>query len=200
MPAARPDPLETSILFDVFALNQAVGRLLATAMRDGPLTPGEYAIYSAIFELEAASPTELAARLGMRLTTFVDQLRAIQGRSHARRIAHPTDRRSYHVVLTAAGLEAHRAANRLFEGAYQAFTRQLPEGVESAKQALEVVRRAADAAIAEAAAAERVATRPSHPPSAGRAGRTHQARFGRRRQGAGPDGQSTGPHGSNPRS
>ena len=159
MPASRPEPLATSILFDVFALNQAVGRLLASAMRDGPLTPGEYAVYSAIFELEAASPTELAARLGMRLTTFVDQLRVIQGRGHARRLAHPTDRRSYRVVLTSAGLEAHRAANRLFEGAYQAFTRRLPEGVESAKQALEVVRRAADAARAEAGAPERAVTR-----------------------------------------
>jgi DNA-binding MarR family transcriptional regulator len=170
VPASRPDPLATSILFDVFALNQAVGRLLATAMRDGPLTPGEYAVYSAIFELEAASPTELAARLGMRLTTFVDQLRVIQGRGHARRLAHPTDRRSYRVVLTAAGLEAHRAANRLFEEAYRVFTRRLPDGVESAKQALEMVRRAADAAIAEAAAPERRSRAPSRPPSAGRAG------------------------------
>ena len=159
MPASRPDPLATSILFDVFALNHAVGRLLTTAMGDGPLTPGEYAVYSAIFELEAASPTQLAARLGMRLTTFVDQLRAIEGRGHARRVAHPTDRRSYRVVLTAAGLEAHRAANHLFEGAYQAFTRQLPEGVKSARQALDVIRRAADAAIAEAAAPERTLSR-----------------------------------------
>jgi hypothetical protein len=44
VPASRPDPLATSILFDVFALNQAVGRLLATAMRDGPLTPGAFVV------------------------------------------------------------------------------------------------------------------------------------------------------------
>lgn len=154
MPAPRPDPLSTSLLFDVFALNQAVGRLLAAAMRDGPLTPGEYAVYSAIFELEAASPTELASRLGMRLTTFVDQLRVVERRGHARRLAHPTDRRSYRVVLTAAGREAHRAANRLFEGAYQAFTGQLPEGPEPARQALDVVRRAAEGAIADATIAD----------------------------------------------
>lgn len=143
----RADPLGTSILFDVFALNQAVGRLLATAMRDGPLTPGEYAVYSAIFELEAASPTELALRLGMRLTTFMDQLRLVERKGHARRIGHPSDRRSYRVVLTAAGLEAHRAANRQFEAAHDAFTRLLPEGVESSKRALLVVRQAAEAAI-----------------------------------------------------
>jgi DNA-binding MarR family transcriptional regulator len=151
---ARPDapgPLGTSILFDVFALNHAVGRLLATAMRDGPLTPGEYAVSSAVFELEAASPTTLAARLGMRLTTFMDQLRLMEERGHASRISHPTDRRSYQVVLTANGLEAHRAANRLFEAAYQAFEAHLPDGVASAKHGLLVVREAAEAAIAEVA-------------------------------------------------
>ena len=121
--SSRPDPLETSLLFDVFALNQAVGRLLAEAMRDGPLSPSEYAIYSAIFELEAASPTELAARLGMRLTTFIDQLRLIEARDHARRIPNPTDRRSYRVALTGEGLAAHRAATVLFETAADPFVR-----------------------------------------------------------------------------
>jgi DNA-binding MarR family transcriptional regulator len=149
---ARPDaagPLGTSILFDVFALNQAVGRLLAAAMGEGPLTPGEYAVYSAVFELEAASPTTLAARLGMRLTTFMDQLRLMEGRGHASRISHPTDRRSYQVVLTADGLEAHRAANRLFEAAYGAFEAHLPDGVTAARDGLLAVRDAAEAAIAE---------------------------------------------------
>lgn len=141
------EPLGTSILFDVFALNEAVERLLAGAMRDGPLTPGEYAVYSAVFELEAASPTELAARLGMRLTTFIDQLRLMEGRGHARRVGHPSDGRSYRVVLTAAGLEAHHAANRRFERAYQAFRSHLPDGEAPAKQGLLVVRRAAEAAL-----------------------------------------------------
>jgi len=83
---AHPDPLDTSLLFEVFALNQSVGRFLAEAMRDGALTPAEYAVYSAMFELESATPTALAARLGMRLTTFVDQLRLVESRGHARRL------------------------------------------------------------------------------------------------------------------
>jgi DNA-binding MarR family transcriptional regulator len=121
----RPDPLDTSLLFEVFALNQSVGRFLIEAMRDGPLRPAEYAVYSAIFELESATPTVLATRLGMRLTTFMDQLRVVESRGHARRLPHPTDGRSYRVVLTAEGLTAHRAANRLFERAYDAFAEAL---------------------------------------------------------------------------
>lgn len=154
----------TSILFDVFALSQAVGRLLAAAMRDGPLTPAEYAVYSAVFELEAASPTQLAARLGMRLTTFMDQLRLLEGRGHARRVDHPTDGRSYRVVLTAPGREAHRAANHRFEEVSRAVERQLLDGKAAAKAALLTLRTAADAAMTdlEGAASPR--------PLAGRAG------------------------------
>jgi DNA-binding MarR family transcriptional regulator len=140
------DALGTSVLFDVFALGQSVGRLLAAAMREGPLTPNEYAVYSAVFELEAATPTVLAARLGMRLTTFMDQLRLLERRGHARRVEHPTDGRSYRVVLTATGHEAHRTANRQFEAAYRAFAAHLPDGEAAAKAGLHVVRRAADAA------------------------------------------------------
>jgi DNA-binding MarR family transcriptional regulator len=137
------DPLDTSLLFDVFALNQAVGRLLADAMQDGPLTPAEYAVYSAIFELEAATPTRIAARLGMRLTTFMDQLRDITQRGHARRLPHPSDRRSYRVTLTAEGSAAHRAANERFERAHAAFDRALGEDARAAKSMLLALREAA---------------------------------------------------------
>jgi len=143
-PGRPPDPLDTSLLFEVFALNQAVGRFLADAMREGPLTPTEYAIASAIFELEAASPTALAARLGMRLTTFIDHLRVLERRGLARRVPHPTDRRSYCVVLTAEGLAAHRAANRLFEAAHAAFVEGLASGTVRARQVLRAMREAAD--------------------------------------------------------
>lgn len=163
----REGALGTSILFDVFALNQAVGRLLAAAMRDGPLTPSEYAVYSAVFELESATPTQLAARLGMRLTTFMDQLRLLEGRGHAARVAHPTDGRSYRVVLTTAGRTAHREANRRFERAFEAFSAHLPDGEAAAKAGIEVVRRAAEAALAGVAETGRSAS-PRQP--AGRAG------------------------------
>jgi DNA-binding MarR family transcriptional regulator len=160
---ASGSALDTSLLFDVFALNQAVGRLLAETMRGAPLTPSEYAVSSAIFELEAASPTEIAARLGMRLTTFMDQLRAVERRGHARRIAHPTDRRSYRVTLTTEGVAAHRAANRAFEAGFEGFLGELEGDADQAKAVLLALRSAADRARARLDA---VAT----PRSDGRAG------------------------------
>ena len=148
--SSRPDPLETSLLFQVFALNQAVGRFLMAAMRDGPLPPTEYAVYSAVFDLESGTPTALAARLGMRLTTFMDQLRLVEARGHARRLPNPADRRSYRVVLTADGLAAHRAANRLFENAYDRFVEALGGGEVRPRQVLRAMRDAADRARAAA--------------------------------------------------
>jgi len=153
--AARPDPLETSLLFEVFALNQAVGRFLTAAMCDGPLTPSEYAVYSAMFELESGTPTALATRLGMRLTTFMDQLRLVEARGHARRLPNPADRRSYRVVLTADGLAAHRAANRLFEGAHDEFVEALGGGEVRPRQVLRAMRDAADRARTAAIEASR---------------------------------------------
>ena len=162
---AGDDTPGTSLLFDVFATSQAVGRLLAAAMRVGALTPAEYAVSSAMFELEAATPTALAARLGMPLTTLADQLRAFEARGHAARLPHPTDGRSYRVVLTAAGREAHQAANAGFEAAHRAFSAALPAGEDRARIGLSDIRRAAEQAASGAAAA--VASRRR---SAGRAG------------------------------
>ena len=130
----RPFQPETSLLFDVFALNQRVGRLLDSAMAQGPLSPSEYAVYSAIFELEAASPTTIAERLGMPLTTLMDRLREIEARGHSRRLPNPLDGRSYRVTLGVDGQAAHRAANRDFEKAV-ALVRECLAGEEPAARA-----------------------------------------------------------------
>jgi DNA-binding MarR family transcriptional regulator len=158
-PSRPAEALDPSLLFEVFALNQAVARFLADAMRDGPLTPAEYAVYSAMFELEAGTPTALAARLGIRLTTFMDHLRAIEARGHARRVPHPTDGRSYRIVLTAEGLAAHRAANQRFERAYASFVDALAGGEVRPRQVLRALRDAADRARVAWLAASRPPSR-----------------------------------------
>ena len=161
---------ETSVLFDVYALGQAVGRLMNLAMAGAPLSAREYALYSAIFELEAATPSELAARLGMPLTTLMDQLAELERRGHARRVPNPRDGRSYRLVLGAEGLAAHRAANRSFEAAYAELVRRLPAGEAGAKAALGEVRAAVEGA---AKAFERGAFEPrrvSPRPTGGRVG------------------------------
>ena len=122
-PRISPLSGRSSIFLEVFALGQAVGHLLREAMADGPLTPEEYAVYSVVFEGEAVTPTEMAERSSMPVTTVMEWVRRLETRGHARRIAHPRDGRSYRLVLTAAGLAAHRESHRGVEVAYRAFRR-----------------------------------------------------------------------------
>jgi DNA-binding MarR family transcriptional regulator len=115
-------------------------------MAESPLTPEEYAIYSAIFEDEAVTPTRLARRLGMPLTTAMDHVARLDVRGHARRMVDPHDRRATRIVLTAAGLTAHRGANLHFERAYAAFAAALAVQESDATTLLRQIRDAVDSA------------------------------------------------------
>lgn len=135
-----------SLFFEIHALGQAVRRLLASAMADSPLTPEEYAIYSAIFEDEQITPTGMAKRLGIPLTTAMDHVTRLELRGHARRTVDARDRRATLVTLTANGLAAHREANRHFERAYAAFVAELPLNQATAGRWLATISDAVDSA------------------------------------------------------
>src|SRR3979409_1961470 len=115
----RPDQpaRQISLLFDVFVLNQRLRSLLTRVLADTGLRPDEYAVYSVLFELGPLTPTEMAARMSMPLTTVLDYVRTMRDRGHAARTRHPRDSRSYHVALTPAGLAAQRHAGRAWNEA-----------------------------------------------------------------------------------
>jgi DNA-binding MarR family transcriptional regulator len=137
-----------SLLFDLFVLGQRIRRFLTSAMASGPLRPEEYAVYSVVFEREAVSPTAMAATLGMPPTTVAEYVRSMEERRHVRRIPNPRDGRSHLLVLTAAGLRAHREANLRFERAYRTFVGQLPHGERAARAAVRDLLSAAERAEA----------------------------------------------------
>jgi len=142
-----------SVFFEVYALNQSIRRLLAVAMAQSPLTPEQYAIYSAIFEDESITPSRMAERLGMPLTTVMDHVARLEARGHARRTVDARDRRQSQITLTAQGLAAHRGANLFFERAYQFFANALATDEASATRSLDLIRDGVEAAIAALAGA-----------------------------------------------
>jgi DNA-binding MarR family transcriptional regulator len=142
----RDEDTSPSVFFEMYALGGSIRELLATAMAKSPLRPDEYALYSAIFEDERITPTRLARRQGVPLTTAMDQIARLERRGHARRIADPRDGRARLVTLTANGLAAHRAANAHFEAAYAAFADALPIPEESATRTLRAIRGAVESA------------------------------------------------------
>src|SRR5207302_882991 len=83
-----------SMLFDLFALNQRLRRLLAMALADAGLRADEYAVYSLLFEQGPLTATEMAGRMAVPLTTVLDYLRTMDTRGHLRRARHPRDGRA----------------------------------------------------------------------------------------------------------
>lgn len=140
-PVAEPET-SPSILFEVYALGQQVRELLTATMVGSPLDPQDYAFLSAVFEDEAVTPTRLARRLGMPLTTTVEQVRLFEQRGFLNRRANPRDGRSYIVYLSATGQRAHRDAGELFERAYAAVALRLGRSEPAVTRALSRLRAA----------------------------------------------------------
>ena len=140
----------SSILFDLFAASQRVKSLLAAAMSDAGLSADEYAAYSALFEFEPLSPSELAAVLGMPPTTVSHYVRAMRERRHLHEERNPRDSRSRVLTLSVHGRAAHRRASQAFEEAYRRFVAQLADPAAT-KAAIEELERAADLALRQLA-------------------------------------------------
>lgn len=147
----------SSLLFDLFAASQQVRSLLASAMDGSGLRPDEYAVYSALFEFEPMSPTDIAATVGMPPTTVSHYIRAMRERGHLREVPNPQDTRSRLLSLTAAGRRAHRRANVAFEEAYARFVAEIGDE-QGVKAALLDVEAAAEGARARLARDSRART------------------------------------------
>jgi DNA-binding MarR family transcriptional regulator len=130
---------QISLLFDVFVLNQRLRSLLALALAGSGMRPDEYAVYSLLFETGSLTPTEMAAQMGMPLTTVLDYVRAMKTRGHAVRARNPTDRRSYRLSLSAAGLTAFRRASAAWNRGLARLEPALTIPVEEVRRALQAL-------------------------------------------------------------
>ena len=138
----------SSILFDLFAASQQVKSLLAAAMADAGLRADDYAVYSALFEFEPLTPTELGRVVGMPATTVSHYIRAMRERGHLEETRNPSDSRSRILALSRPGRAAHRRASQAFGEAYRRFVARIAEPGESSRALLEI-EEAAAAALAE---------------------------------------------------
>ena len=83
--------------------NQLRERLIAAAVAGTELPPEDYPMYVLVGAEGPWTPTGLAGRTQMPLSTVLFRLRRLEERGHAERIPNPDDRRSYLVRLTASG-------------------------------------------------------------------------------------------------
>jgi len=97
------EPAPDTILLDLFRTNQVRERLLAAAFEGIDLQPQDYPFYVLIGAEGPLTPTTLAARTEMPLSTVLFRAGKLAQRGHAERVPNPEDRRSYLLRLTPEG-------------------------------------------------------------------------------------------------
>ena len=137
----------------IFAVDQQLAGLLGQTMRDAPLRPGEFAVYSALRLEQPVTPTRLAGVLGMPATTLSSALRKMTEAGHLRRRPNPADGRSALIELTPAGLALTEGCFPAFRGAIEEFREQLAAQFVTEHELLRVLE---GASRAIAAATERL--------------------------------------------
>jgi DNA-binding MarR family transcriptional regulator len=133
----------------LFALGQQQGSLLQQAMADAPLSPSEFALYSALRLMQPATPSLLAQTLGMKATTLSSALVRMANAGHLRRRRNPADGRSVVLELSASGLRVTEACFASFSTAIEAFRRNLDVDEAEFLRHLEAASAALSAAAAE---------------------------------------------------
>ena len=119
------DDSSETILLDVFRTNQVRERLVATAMDGLELPPEDYPFYVLIGTEGPWTPTALAARMEMPLSTVLFRVRRLERRGHAERMPNPDDRRSYLVQLSADGQQLLAEARPRFRALAKAVEARL---------------------------------------------------------------------------
>src|ERR1044072_5510643 len=98
-----PDDGPDTILLDLFRTNQVRERLIESALEGVDLPPEDYPFYVLIGAEGPWTPTALAGRMEMPLSTVLFRVGRLEKWGHVERFPNPDDRRSFLVRLTASG-------------------------------------------------------------------------------------------------
>jgi DNA-binding MarR family transcriptional regulator len=136
-----------TILLDVFLTNQRRKRMIEAALAQTELPPEDYPVYVLVGAEGPWTPTGLARRMEMPLSTMLFRLGRLERRGHAERVPNPDDRRSYLIRLTEKGERLLGDARPAFRDYALAVEGRLGSGrVDELRAALEELR---DAVTAE---------------------------------------------------
>jgi len=137
-----------TILLDVFLTNQHRKRMIAAALAQTELPAEDYPVYVLVGAEGPWTPTGLARRLEMPLSTMLFRLGRLERRGHAERVPNPDDRRSYLIRLTDEGERLLGDARPAFRDYALAVEGRLGSGrVEELRAALEELRGAVSAEL-----------------------------------------------------
>jgi DNA-binding MarR family transcriptional regulator len=137
-----------TILLDLFRTNGARERLLQAAVEGLELPAEDYPFYVLIGAEGPWTPTALAGRMVMPLSTVLFRIGRLEKRGHVERSPNPDDRRSYLVQLTKDGHRLLGDARPRFRAYAEAVERRLGgERVEGLRNDLTTLRDAIEAEL-----------------------------------------------------
>jgi len=141
-----------TVFFEIFWAQQKRKRLLETALEEVDLPAQDYPLYVVVGAEGPWTPTLLAERLMMPLSTLVFRVKQLERRRHAERIPNPADGRSYLIRLTEEGQRLLDEARPAFRSYAEAVERRLGAAqVEALKEGLSALRQAVDEELGERA-------------------------------------------------
>ena len=137
-----------TILLDLFRTNQVRERVITAALEGLELPPEDYPFYVMIGAEGPWTPTALAARVEMPLSTVLFRVARLEKRGHAERIPNPDDRRSYLVQLTEDGQALLRQARPRFRSYAEAVEERLGgEQIDELRRGLDELRGAMESEL-----------------------------------------------------
>jgi DNA-binding MarR family transcriptional regulator len=123
MADAGPD----TILLDLFRTNQVRERLIEASLAGLELPPEDYPFYVLIGAEGPWTPTLLAERMAMPLSTVLFRVGRLEKRGHVERVPNPDDRRSYLISLNADGQQLLQQARPRFRAFAESVETRLGE-------------------------------------------------------------------------
>ena len=144
MTESAPD----TILLDLFRTNQVRERLIEASLAGLELPPEDYPFYVLIGAEGPWTPTLLAERMKMPLSTVLFRVGRLEKRGHVERVPNPDDRRSYLISLNAEGKELLKQARPQFRAFAESVERRLGgESIDSLRGGLTELREAIEAEL-----------------------------------------------------
>jgi DNA-binding MarR family transcriptional regulator len=138
-----------TILLDLFRTNQVRERLIEASLAGLELPAEDYPFYVLIGAEGPWTPTLLAERMKMPLSTVLFRVGRLAQRGHIERIPNPEDKRSYLISLSADGQALLKQARPRFRAFAESVEERLgPERVDTLRGHLDELRGAIEAELA----------------------------------------------------
>ena len=129
--------MNRQLLLKAATTSQYVGRIVERHLDPIGIPGYLLALATHIRDHAPVSPSRISVESGMPMTTLRDNIQRLVDRRLARRTKHPSDRRSYLLVLTARGAAMIRAADPALAEAYRELERRLPRPLHEYEEMLD---------------------------------------------------------------